>query len=170
MSASFLLIKMLNNCLCGNKTPYVLSFHARKVVEKHLFGLILTLGHTDTQIQELVGCSWGLWFRFSARCRELKVFQNADLAVTSVLPSLQVHESFHKHLKPMQAKLWSLLVFKMHNFPALKTGCLCPFFRHLNQIFQILVAVGQWIIVAFISTFINWEGVWGECVGIDACF
>lgn len=171
MSASFILIKMLKNCLCGNRTPCVLSFCARKVVEKHLFGLILTLCHTDTQTQDLVGCSWVLWFRFSARCREISVSKCWPyLAVTTVLPSSQVHESFHKHLKPLQAKLWSLLVFKMHNFPALKTGCLCPFFRHLNQTFQILVAVRQWIIVAFISTFINWEGIWGECVEIDDCF
>lgn len=99
------------------------------------------------------------------------VYENMfEWAKKSPLNKTEVHESFHKHLKPMQAKLWSLLVFKMHNFPALKTGCLCPFFRHLNQTFQIPVAVGQWIIVAFISPFINWEGVWGECIGIDACF
>lgn len=91
-----------------------------------------------------------------------------DLVVTTTLSSSQVHESFHKHLKPLQAKLWSLLVLENAHFSWPENGCWHPFLRHLNQTFQILVAVGQWIIVATLSTFIN-RGVWGECVGIDAC-
>lgn len=168
---------MLRSCLCGYKVACILSFKqgSGEMLVWSLYSHHLPFRHRNTQSQStqvaVLKSSECLWFTISFSYLEESISKcRPDLAVTSLLPSLQVHESFHKHLKPMQSKLWRLLFFKLHNFLALRTGCLCPFFRHPNQTFQILLAVEQWIIIAFLSTFINGGSVWGECLGIDACF
>lgn len=122
---------MPNNSRHGYKMPHIF-FSFKKGSEEGSFLayiVILFLSHSHSN----PALSWlflnppkCLWFRFPQCKTTLQEMWGAKtvlnlrpgLAVNHCLVLLQVHQSFHKHLKPVQSKLWNLLGFGGFSSPS----------------------------------------------------